>query len=164
MEHVTVEVLATPMSEFLQSASSRAHHGVAYAGEVSPQETWNYLNTHQDAVLVDVRTPPEWAAGSPDIEKTKKQLVQLEWKLYPNYTLNEKFVPELCKAISDKQVALFFLCRSGGRSLDAAAAMTAEGYLHCFNVTGGFEGSPGAQNQRGDHTGWKAAKLPWRQS
>ena len=32
----------------------------------------------------------------------------------------------------------------GGRSTDAAIAMTALGYKNCYNVEGGFEGEPDA--------------------
>ena len=56
---------------------------------------------------------------------------------------------------------LFFICRSGSRSLAAAKAMAAEGYRACHNVAGGFEGP--LDNQRHRVGGWKAAGLPWLQ-
>lgn len=158
-----METLISSLGELVEGAKARAHSGAQYAGEVTPQEAWDFLSKNDNVALVDVRTVQEWAAGAPDTSDAGKPLVKLEWKQSPNYTLNPNFVSDFAKAIPDKNVALFFLCRSGGRSLDAAAAMTKEGYRYCFNVTGGFEGAPGAQNQRGNQTGWKAANLPWRQ-
>lgn len=161
---MTLEAQISSLSALNEAAKSRAYPQVDYAGEVSPQEALEFVKSNPNAILVDVRTPPEWAAGEPDISASGKELVKLEWKLAPTYTLNPNFVPELSKVAPDKNAALFFLCRSGGRSLDAAAAMTQAGYRYCFNVTGGFEGASGPQDQRGNSlTGWKAANLPWRQ-
>src|SRR4029079_1626779 len=58
---------------------------------------------------------------------------------------------------------LFFICRSGGRSLSAAKAMAAMGYRACHNVAGGFEGPLNDERHRGALGGWKAAALPWQQ-
>ena len=44
---------------------------------------------------------------------------------------------------------LFFICRSGGRSLTAAKAMAAMGYRACHNVAGGFEGPLDDERHRG---------------
>jgi rhodanese-related sulfurtransferase len=59
---------------------------------------------------------------------------------------------------------LFFICRSGSRSLAAAKAMTAAGYRACHNVTEGFEGPLDDARHRGILLGWKAIGLPWQQS
>jgi rhodanese-related sulfurtransferase len=58
---------------------------------------------------------------------------------------------------------LFFICRSGSRSLAAAKAMAAAGYRACHNVAGGFEGPLDDERHRGSAEGWKAAGLPWLQ-
>jgi len=58
---------------------------------------------------------------------------------------------------------LFFICRSGSRSLAAAKAMAAAGYRACHNVAGGFEGPLDDERHRGYAEGWKAAGLPWLQ-
>ena len=58
---------------------------------------------------------------------------------------------------------LFFICRSGSRSLAAAKAMAAAGYRACHNVAGGFEGPLDDDSHRGSVGGWKAAGLPWIQ-
>lgn len=145
------------LSQLLLEAQSRKAPQVEYAGEVTPQEVYAYLSAHE-AVLIDVRTPSEWQAGRPDLSQAQGKLLLLSWKTYPDYAVNPTFVQELSAENSvGKDTPLFFLCRSGGRSLDAAVAMTAAGYRYCFNVTGGFEGA------RVPGTGWKAAQLPYKQ-
>jgi rhodanese-related sulfurtransferase len=58
---------------------------------------------------------------------------------------------------------LFFICRSGSRSLAAAKAMAAVGYGACHNVSEGFEGPLDDARHRGTLQGWKAIGLPWQQ-
>ena len=58
---------------------------------------------------------------------------------------------------------IYFLCRSGVRSLAAAQAAQAAGFPHVFNIADGFEGPPDPQGHRGTTAGWKADGLPWRQ-
>ena len=58
---------------------------------------------------------------------------------------------------------LFFICRSGSRSMAAAKAMAATGYRSCHNVACGFEGPLDDERHRGTVAGWKAAGLPWQQ-
>jgi rhodanese-related sulfurtransferase len=61
------------------------------------------------------------------------------------------------------EAPILFICRSGGRSRAAAAALTAAGYRRCYNVAEGFEGNPDPERHRGKTGGWKAAGLPWVQ-
>jgi rhodanese-related sulfurtransferase len=56
-----------------------------------------------------------------------------------------------------------FLCRSGVRSVAAARAATAAGLGRSFNVLDGFEGGLDRAGHRG-RAGWRAERLPWRQS
>lgn len=137
-------------------------NALAYAGDVSAEEAWELLTATPNAQLVDVRTQPEWAfAGIPDLGRLGRKPVLLSWKLYPTYVLNPDFVSSLTQAIPDPETPLVFLCRVGGRSLDAAVALTEAGYSHCYNIAGGFEGDFNDQRQRGFRDGWKAAGLPW---
>lgn len=138
--------------------------GLAYAGDVSPRDAYHFL-CENGGMLVDVRTIPEWQfVGTPNLLGTQAKLVTLSWKLYPSFAQNPQF-SDMLAAEPDlaKDTPLFFLCRSGGRSLDAAVAMTAAGYAHCFNIAGGFEGEPNAAGHRATAQGWKAANLPWVQ-
>lgn len=63
-----------------------------------------------------------------------------------------------------KEAKIFFICRTGGRSDAAARFFDNLGYINCFNVTSGFEGDLDSSSQRGKVNGWKAEKLPWKQS
>lgn len=139
--------------------------GSAYAGEISAAETWEYLKRDANAVLIDVRTPAEWAfSGEPDLRALGKEPLRVSWKLARSHAVNPDFLLTLRDTGIEPHAPLFFICRTGGRSLDAACAVTAAGFSHCYNVTDGFEGPLNAQHQRGALAGWKAVGLPWVQS
>ncbi len=136
-----------------------------YGGDVAPQTAFEILGNSADAVLIDVRTRPEWNfVGLPDLAPIGKQPILLEWQVFPSMQQNPDFVATLSGAVADKATPLLFLCRSGARSAAAAKAMTAAGYSTCLNVADGFEGPLDAQARRGSARGWKAAGLPWRQT
>jgi rhodanese-related sulfurtransferase len=132
------------------------------------EETWARLSQDQGSVLVDVRTSAEWAyVGLPDLSLIGKRPVLVEWVAFPGSQLNQAFVSQLTDALTrigaNKDTELFFLCRSGGRSLSAARAMAAAGYSRCRNVADGFEGPLDPNRHRGSIGGWKAKGLPWAQ-
>lgn len=140
-------------------------HGLRYAGDIAPQDAWNMLSADPAAQLVDVRTQPEWTfAGLPELSALGRKPLTISWKHYPSFELNQRFIAELSRLAPDKSAPLFFLCKTGGRSLDAALAATAAGYTACYNIAGGFEGDANAERQRGRVNGWKAANLPWEQA
>ncbi len=140
-----------------------------YKADIVSQEVWRALGEDSEALLVDVRSQAEWTfVGVPDLTSIGKEAILLEWQSYPGMMCNTDFVSELRRAVGARgagdETALFFLCRSGGRSAAAAAAMTAAGYRSCFNVADGFEGRLDVTRHRGVSDGWKAAGLPWVQS
>ena len=136
-----------------------------YAGDVAPATAWKILSEHKEAMLVDVRTRPEWNfVGLPDLGPLAKQPALVEWQVFPSMQPNPDFVTALSGALANKDAPLLFLCRSGARSAAAAKAMTAAGYSTCLNVADGFEGPLNAEAKRGSAGGWKAAGLPWRQT
>lgn len=143
----------------------RANPTSLYAGDVSPQEAWDALQADKTAQLIDVRSAPEWAfAGLPNLDSIGKQTVTLSWKFYPNFDLNPDFIAKLEQQHPNKSAPLYFLCKTGGRSTDAAIAATQAGYTTAYNVAGGFEGDMNNQRQRGTTSGWKSAGLPWQQA
>ena len=142
---------------------------IGYAGDVSPDEAWTILKQDAKAQLVDVRTTAEWAfVGTPDLSRLGRGVHRVEWQIFPQMSVNPDFVARvedrLRSSGADSGTAILFLCRSGGRSRAAAIALTAAGYARALNVSGGFEGDLDAEGHRGTAGGWKAAKLPWRQS
>lgn len=136
---------------------------MTYAGDVTPDEAWAALRDQPDAVLVDVRTQAEWAyVGVPDLGPLGKALVRLEWQSYPDGAVNELFTSDLEDAGVAKDQPVYFLCRSGVRSVAAAEAATRDGWGEARNVLDGFEGPPDAHRHRAV-AGWKVAGLPWVQ-
>ena len=132
--------------------------------KVAPSEAWKALQEDADATLVDVRTEPEWAfVGLPDLSDAGKQALLLPWQMYPAMQVNGGFVDQLKQAGVTPATKLYFLCRTGGRSMAAAQAAQQAGFPHAFNVADGFEGPPDENGHRGGVAGWKADGLPWRQ-
>ncbi len=143
----------------------RSAASVSFAGDVSPSEAWEALTQDAHAQLVDVRTHAEWMfSGMPNLESLGRVAKGISWKFYPNFDLNPQFMEQLEAAVPDKSTALYFLCKTGGRSTDAAIAATAAGYTTCYNIASGFEGDANQFHQRGSKNGWKAAQLPWQQA
>lgn len=133
-----------------------------YAGDVSPKDAWEQLSKNAPAQFIDVRTAPEWTyAGLPHLERIGKKAHTISYKLYPNFEVNSSFLAQLEQAVPDKTAPLYFMCRGGGRSRDAAMLATTAGWQECYNVAGGFDGSANEDHQRGTIDGWKASGLPW---
>jgi len=135
-----------------------------YAGDLTPQEAWDLVQSDERALLVDVRTEAEWQQiGVPDATEAGDRAAFVQW-LTPAGP-NPGFLDEL--AATGLQPGdgrpVVFLCRSGVRSVAAAQAATAAGFGPAYNVLRGFEGDVGPDGQRG-HWGWRAEGLPWRQA
>ena len=131
---------------------------------VAPRQVWDALRTNPNAQLVDVRTDAEWTyVGLPDLSEAGKQPVLIPWQLFPGMQVNTSFVDHLKRAGFTPEHHIYFLCRSGARSMAAAQAAQQAGFPHAYNIAEGFEGPPDAQGHRGVISGWKAENLPWRQ-
>ena len=131
---------------------------------VAPTQTWEALQADESARLVDVRTDAEWNfVGVPDLNAAGKQTVLIPWQVYPAMQRNGSFEDNLAQAGLTPDHTIFFICRSGARSMAAAEAARAAGFPNVFNVADGFEGPPDADGHRGTTAGWKAECLPWRQ-
>ena len=134
-------------------------------GNVSSQQAWEALSADEQSLLVDVRTTAEWSyVGVPDLGGIGKRAVLIVWQDFPSGEINAGFRDELERAAPDRDQPVYFLCRSGARSLAAARLADAAGYRRIFNVADGFEGNPDGHGHRGTVAGWKASGLPWKQS
>ena len=138
--------------------------------ELSPPDACAALAADPASILVDVRTRAEWTfTGMPDLSSFGKDVVAVEWVAYPSMAPNPRFYEEvLTKAGGRLPGRLFFICRSGARSMAAARAVAAESVargnpVRCTNVAEGFEGDLDDACHRGTRNGWKAYGLPWRQ-
>ena len=131
---------------------------------VPPRQVWEALRRDPKAQLVDVRTDAEWSfVGLPDLASLGKQVVPIQWQLYPTMVRNTAFTEQLRQAGFAADHHIYFICRSGQRSFAAAEAAQSAGFPHAYNVADGFEGSVDASGHRGETAGWKAEGLPWRQ-
>jgi len=137
-----------------------------YAGDLTPSEAWTLLAQDPDAQLVDVRTAAEWAfVGQPDLSRLGRKVHGVEWQSFRARAPNPSFVAQASEVLGGRKDApALFLCRSGGRSRAAAAAMTAAGFTRAHNILGGFEGDLDEESHRGRANGWKADNLPWQQT
>ena len=124
--------------------------------EISVTDAYQLLADDPSAVLIDVRTPEEWAQiGVPTLEAIGKRVRFATWTWFGTGEQNPNFLAEATEGL-DVETPLLFLCRSGARSQGAATVAEAAGFGTTYNVTHGFEGGPGA-------VGWKHAGLPWTQ-
>ena len=136
--------------------------------DVDVEAVWKTLQSSPRSQLVDVRTRAEWTyVGIPDLGPVGKRTVLVEWQTFPDRAVDPRFAERLAGELKALGVQLdddlFFICRSGSRSLAAAKAMAAAGYRACHNVACGFEGPLDDERHRGSVRGWKAASLPWQQ-
>jgi len=131
---------------------------------ISPSQVWQVLQQDPQAQLVDVRTDAEWTyVGLVDLSAAGKQPVLIPWQIFPKMEVNTAFVDQLKQAGFTPEHRIYFLCRSGVRSLAAAQAAAEAGFPQVYNVADGFEGNPDGSGHRGQIAGWKASGLSWRQ-
>ncbi|MEM6933135.1 MAG: rhodanese-like domain-containing protein [Pseudomonadota bacterium] len=138
--------------------------------QVDPVDAYTTLAQSATSLLVDVRTRAEWQfVGLPDLAAVSKETILAEWIKFPEMGPNPAFLDEIGGVIAAHEPdRLFFICRSGSRSLAAAHAVaemadSRGGPGHCSNVMEGFEGELDSDGHRGTLNGWKARGLPWRQ-
>lgn len=132
--------------------------------QVSPEEAWAALLRDPPAELVDVRTNAEWTyVGLPDLAAAGKTVHRIAWQIFPEMAVNGRFLEELAAAGLGPANSLYFLCRSGARSLAAARLAISAGIVRSFNIADGFEGPLDEARHRRTRAGWIAAGLPWIQ-
>ena len=144
------------LSQTLEQAKQVAlANGLPYAGAVTPQQAWELLQTAPSAKLIDVRSRQEL-----ELVGRIPGAVHIEWSYYPDWKPNPDFLAHLKMQI-DNESLVMFICRTGGRSHNAAVAAQQAGFTESYNVLQGFEGEANHDKQRGKINGWKAAGLPW---
>lgn len=143
-------------SQILELAHERAKQNqIAYAGLLTPQETFAVLQNNPDAILVDVRSRAEL-----ELVGRVPQSTHIEWAFYPGMVANPDFAAQLQTHV-DKRLTVIFMCRTGGRSHNAAVLAQQLGYQNAYNMVEGFEGEANSLKQRTLINGWRHAGLPW---
>jgi rhodanese-related sulfurtransferase len=142
-------------TEILSLAAQRAiAKNSPYTGELTPREAFDVLQQDPATVLVDVRSKAEL-----DLVGKIPAAINIEWAFYPGMVPNKEFATQLLTQV-DKNLTVIFMCRTGGRSHNAAAVAQQLGYKAC-NMLEGFEGESNTLKQRTQINGWKHAGLPW---
>jgi len=126
------------------------------------------------SLLIDVRCEEEFNfVGICDLSNDSGHYLPLPWRIYPTMDLNSQFTIELENYLEENfgelqkikgNINLFFICRSGARSNEAAHHFAGLGYENCHNVSDGFEGDLDNCQKRSNISGWKFNKLPWKQT
>lgn len=130
-------------------------NNLPYAGAVTPQEAYQLLQCNPIAKLVDVR-----ALAELELVGRIPAAINIEWAFYPGMVPNPDFTNQLNTQL-DKEAVVIFMCRTGGRSHNAAVVAQQQGFKHAYNMIEGFEGESNAEKQRTLINGWKHAGLPW---
>src|SRR5262245_53129195 len=140
------------IDKILEVARKRAQvMGLPYSGALTPREAYEIWRGKPGAQLVDVRTRAEW-----DYVGRIPDAVEIELQTYPGGRPNAGFVGDLERQV-EKQGPVLFICRSGGRSHNAALLATKAGYTDAYNVLEGFEGDRNEKGHRNTVGGWRAA-------
>ncbi len=134
---------------------------------ISSQKAWEILESDPQAVLLDVRTNMEYEyVGHP------LNALNIPWMNAPDWKVDTGFVDKVRQTLQKKSgasdeslesVAILAICRSGKRSLAAAAELARWGFSNLYNIEDGFEGDLD-NKRRSTVNGWKFSGLPWEQS
>jgi rhodanese-related sulfurtransferase len=144
------------IEQILNEAQMRAvNNGLPYTGVLTPQESFTLMQHRSSSILVDVRTKAEL-----ELVGRIPQAKHIEWAFYPGMVSNPDFALQL-QAQVDKASTLIFICRTGGRSHNAAVLAKQLGYQSVYNMVEGYEGEANDLKQRTMINGWKHAGLPW---
>lgn len=126
-------------------------------GHFSSKETWDFLQKHPDAKLIDIRSSMEFLfIGHP------KDCIHIGWMEEPDWDINPNFVEDI-KAVQTDNCPIVMICRSGNRSEQAGEQLLEAGLTNIHHVTDGFEGDRDDDNHRGTLNGWRFEGLPWEQ-
>jgi len=91
--------------------------------------------------------------------------IHVAWNDGEDWEVNPDFAAEVARlAEGDRTRPVVLICRSGQRTLEAAAALEAAGFTDVVNVVHGFEGDRDANMHRNTLNGWRVDGLPWEQS
>ena len=115
---------------------------------ITSVECLQKLRDNKDTHLVDVRTPEEFKNdGFSDLSSINKILYKITI-VNSDGSPNPSFLGEFCELNLNKDSEIYFICRSGARSMRAAALVADLGYQNLYNVEDGFT------------LGWKSMGLP----
>ena len=105
---------------------------------INALDAFDFLSKNLNSYLIDTRSNLEWkTTGIPDLSSMNKETYLINW----GPVLNQSFFEEYKNFLStrfDQKDSLFFVCRSGSRSLMAAQFAIKFGFKNSFNIFEGF--------------------------
>jgi len=126
---------------------------------LQPKEAHAWLQSHPDALFVDVRMEIEslYVGRPPGV-------VNVPWYDYPDLQPDaSKFAATVAQEATGKHQPLLLICRSGQRTLAAGKALESAGFTDVQHVVHGFEGELDDNFKRSTQSGWRFDGLPWEQ-
>ena len=105
---------------------------------IKATDAFDFLSKKFDSHLIDTRSDLEWkTTGIPDLSSINKKTNLINWGPVLNQTFFEQYKKFLLTSFNQKD-SLFFICRSGSRSLMAAKFAIEFGFKNSFNIYEGF--------------------------
>jgi len=101
-------------------------------------DAFELLSKNIDSYLIDTRSDLEWkTTGIPDLSSIDKETILLNWGPILDKSFFEQYKKFLFISFNQND-SLFFICRSGSRSLMAAQFAVKFGFKNSFNIYDGF--------------------------
>ena len=105
---------------------------------INALDAFDYLSKKVNSHLIDTRSDLEWnTTGRPDLSSINKETNLINWGPVLDQSFFEQYKKFLIIRFNQKDT-LFFICRSGARSLMAAQFAIEFGFKNCFNIYDGF--------------------------
>ena len=123
--------------------------------ELPPQSCHDLREADPSVVLLDVRTPEEFALGHP---RGALNVPIFFRDPAAGMTPNPEFL-EVCRRVTRADRRVILSCAVGGRSRRGCEALEAEGYSSLVNMAGGFNGLT-APDGSAVERGWRDVGLP----
>ena len=105
---------------------------------IKATDAFDFLSKKVDSHLIDTRSDLEWkTTGIPDLSSINKKAYLINWGPVLDQTFFEQYKKFLLTSFNQKD-SLFFICRSGSRSLMATKVAIEFGFKNSFNIYEGF--------------------------
>ena len=102
-------------------------------------DAFDVLSTRADSHLIDTRSDLEWKiTGIPDLSSINKETNLINWGPVLDKNFFENYQKFLLNSFNQED-SLFFICRSGSRSLMATQLAIEFGFNNSFNIYAGFD-------------------------
>ena len=115
---------------------------------ISAESCFSKIKENKDAYLIDLRTPYEWESfGRVDEDSFDARYIELTL-INEEGNENANFFDQFKSYGISKDSEIYFICKSGARSMHAALILESNGYQNLCNVEDGYA------------IGWKPGGLP----